>query len=368
MADDRTYPIFSAEVVVPCDELDETLDFFVEKLGFVVETIIPADNPRVAVISGLGVRLRLEIGSLAPKPHLRLRCTDLLLAKEGKKALAVPKGLAIEILPLRQALDIPEHQQELVITKLKDKDTWIKGRVGMRYRDLIPKELGGKFGASHIHVEEAGPLKDYVHYHLVQFQMIYCYKGWVRVVLEDQGPPILMEAGDCILQPPEIRHRVLESSGDLHVIELSCPSGHETHADRDMELPTPTVNPEREFSGQQFVNHVAKNASWGPWFSPGIEARDLLINEGTRGLAGAYVVRPASAHHIGPIRCAREFFFVFILAGTMVLEVDNVKRGIMVEGDSFVFPQDCSFSMTLFSSDLEFLHVVLPGELAMLAP
>jgi quercetin dioxygenase-like cupin family protein len=41
--------------------------------------------------------------------------------------------------------------------------------------------------------------------------MIYCHRGWVRVVYEDQGEPFVMHPGDCVLQPPGIRHRVLEA-------------------------------------------------------------------------------------------------------------------------------------------------------------
>ena len=54
--------------------------------------------------------------------------------------------------------------------------------------------------------------------------MIYCYKGWVRVVHEDQRPSFILQAGDCVLQPPEIRHQVLECSPGLEVIEISSPA------------------------------------------------------------------------------------------------------------------------------------------------
>ncbi|MSX99295.1 MAG: cupin, partial [Actinobacteria bacterium] len=43
-----------AEVVVPCPELDQTLSFFVDQLGFRVEMITPADNPNTAIVSGFG--------------------------------------------------------------------------------------------------------------------------------------------------------------------------------------------------------------------------------------------------------------------------------------------------------------------------
>ena len=62
----------------------------------------------------------------------------------------------------------------------------------MRYRDLIPDRLGGRFIASHILIPEGGPVADYVHFHHIRFQMIYCYRGWVKVAYEDQGEPMLM--------------------------------------------------------------------------------------------------------------------------------------------------------------------------------
>jgi quercetin dioxygenase-like cupin family protein len=102
------------------------------------------------------------------------------------------------------------------------------GRAGMEYRDLIPDRLGGRVVASHIRITRGGEVPDYVHYHKIQFQMIYCKSGWVRVVYEDQGPAFVLEAGDCVLQPPEIRHRVLESSASAEVIEVSSPAEHET--------------------------------------------------------------------------------------------------------------------------------------------
>ena len=107
----------------------------------------------------------------------------------------------------------------------------------MLYRDLIPGRLGGRYIASHITIPEGGPVADWVHYHRVAFQMIYVRRGWVRVVYEDQGEPFVMHAGDLVLQPPEIRHRVLESSPGLEVIEIGCPALHETLADHELELP-----------------------------------------------------------------------------------------------------------------------------------
>ena len=92
----------------------------------------------------------------------------------------------------------------------------------MLYRDLIPGRLGGRYIASHITIPEGGPVADWVHYHRIAFQLIVVRRGWVRVVYEDQGEPFVMSAGDLVLQPPGIRHRVLESSPGLEVVEISA--------------------------------------------------------------------------------------------------------------------------------------------------
>ena len=94
------------------------------------------------------------------------------------------------------------------------------------------------------------------------------------MVYEDQGKPFLLEAGDCVLQPPRIRHQVLESSAGLEVIEVGCPAEHENFADHVMALPTDNLNPERLFNGQLFVRHIAKNAVWQDWRIAGFECRD----------------------------------------------------------------------------------------------
>ncbi|HEX3102389.1 MAG TPA: VOC family protein, partial [Pyrinomonadaceae bacterium] len=122
---------------------------------------------------------------------------------------------------------------------------WVLGRAGMEYRDLIPGRLGGKVIVSHIRLTSGGEVPDYVHYHKVDFQMIYCKRGRISVVYEDQGPPFWLETGDCVLQPPEIRHRVLECTAGAEVIEVSMPAEHETWVEHEMELPTSELKPDR---------------------------------------------------------------------------------------------------------------------------
>lgn len=137
---------------------------------------------------------------------------------------------------------------------------WVRGRAGMEYHDLIPDRLGGKVIASHIRLKDGGPVPDYVHYHKIDFQVIYCKKGRIKLVYEDQGEPFWLETGDLVLQPPEIRHRVLECTAGAEVIEITSPAEHETWVEHEMELPNEVVQHDRLFGRTQFFRHRAGEA------------------------------------------------------------------------------------------------------------
>jgi quercetin dioxygenase-like cupin family protein len=203
--------------------------------------------------------------------------------------LTVTGGVTNRCAGLTETIALPAGDQAFVLSRMGD--DWGLGRAGMQYRDLIPGRQGGRFIASHIRIPFGGPVSDYVHFHRIRFQMIYCKAGWARLVYEDQGEPFVLSAGDCVLQPPQIRHRVLEASNGLEVIEVGCPALHETVADHAMTLPTPHVLPERNFAGQRFVRHVAAEASWLQWRREGFEMRDAGIAAATNALAGVRVVR-----------------------------------------------------------------------------
>ena len=242
------------------------------------------------------------------------------------------------------------------------KDSWGAGRAGMQYRDLIPNRLGGQFIASHIRIQEGGPVPDYVHHHHVKFQMIYCYKGWVRVVYEGQGPPIIMQAGDCVLQPPHIRHRVLECSDGMEVVEIAGPAEHETFVEHEIQLPTRPLQRDRIFDGQQFVFHQATEAPWLPAPIDGFEVRDTGIKVATNGVASAMVLRAISAGRPGIISHDAEFFFNFVLQGSTSLRNSDDEQWPLSFGDSFVIPAGVRFTLEKNSIDLELLQVGLPGD------
>ncbi len=348
-----------AQVVIPCDELAPTLEFFTGRLGMVVDTIFPADSPRVAVVSGHGITLRLEEGAPGAPGVIRLEVAGDP-GGEDRRELTAPNGTVVRMESAGSTVVVPEGVQELVVTHLADAE-WGLGRAGMRYRDLIPGRLGGRFVASHISIPEGGPVPDYVHYHHIRFQMIYCHRGWVRVAYEDQGEPMVLRSGDCFLQPPGIRHRVLESSPGLEVIEIGCPAVHDTHADHEMVLPTGRVLPERDFGGQRFVHHVAAEAEWRPWRHSGFAYRDTGIAAATDGLAGVGVARPTGAESTETTRHSAEFMFGFVLGGSAVLTVEGHPEESLATGDSFVIPAGPAYSLGDCSPDLEILDVTLPA-------
>ncbi|HEY5907050.1 MAG TPA: cupin [Vicinamibacteria bacterium] len=361
--------IRSAEVVLPCSDLDGTLAFFTERLGFAVATIFPADEPRVAVLTGHGVRLRLERGREGPPGVLRLECRNPAALAGGVLALLAPNGTRVELVAGDGPLVLPPLRPSFVLARLSEASPWHTGRAGMAYRDLIPDRQGGRFIASHIRIPEGGPVPDYVHFHEIHFQLIYCFKGWVRVVYEDQGPPFVMQAGDCVLQPPRIRHRVLESSPGLEVVEISSPAEHATHADSALALPTAVQRPDRDFGGQRFVRHEAARATFSPWRMPGFEARDLGIAAATDGLATARVARVAPAHaatskvldELAHVSHDAELLFTFVLAGGALLLCEGQEGVALAAGDAFVIPAGRPFALTEPSPDLELLEVSLPA-------
>ncbi|MDJ0835253.1 MAG: cupin domain-containing protein [Acidobacteriota bacterium] len=361
MSEIRLSLLQSAEMVIPCEELEPAFDFFTEVLGFRVNAVFPADAPVIAEIQGYGLRLRLQAGASGSPGTIRLLCKRPDEVAAGERVLTAPNGTRIELEDADPAQALPPVNQSLIIAKIDDNASWHQGRAGMMYRDLIPGRQGGRFIASHIRIPDGGPVPDYVHFHKVYFQMIYVYKGWVRVVYEDQGPPFVMRAGDCVLQPPRIRHRVLESSPDLEVIEVGCPAEHETLADHQITLPTISLNPNRDFSGQRFVLYRAEEAQRQPWIMDGWEALDTGIAAATDGVAGARSVRPVGEPSKQYRAHDGEFLFFFVLTGGMNLHLEKGETQQMTAGDCCVLPAGLSFALTPRSTDLELLEISLPG-------
>jgi quercetin dioxygenase-like cupin family protein len=356
----------AAEVLLPSKGIAADLEFWTsEDLGFRMDQIYPADNPQVAALSGHGLRLRLDAAATSAPGAIRLLCNDTENAFNGQRELTSPSGTRVEIVPASNPFPKPPTSHTFQVRRLKDNAPWVIGRAGMHYRDLIPGRLGGAIIASHIRIPDAGPVPDRVHFHDIGFQLIFCIHGWVRLVYEDQGPPFVLRAGDCVTQPPRIRHRVLEASEGLQVVEIGVPAEHMTTVDHGMELPnTKERVPDREWEGQRFVHSLKDEAVWQAWRVPGFEARDTGIGEGTKGVASVHVVRPVTgAEGQGAVTShGADILFTFVLSGTCTLHAQDQSSYQLADGDAFTVPPGYKSSLADCSPGLTLLEVSLPAE------
>lgn len=349
-----------AEIRLPTGELRDDIPFFTKVLKMRMDMIYPADDPSVAVFSGHGLRVRVEKGAPEPAGTIRILTDNVAGFADGRTELTAPNGTRVEIAPLSAPLVMPRTVHSFVVRRLADQAPWIIGRAGMHYRDLIPDRLGGSIIASHIRIPDGGPVPDMVHYHTVGFQLIFCYRGWVDLVYEDQGEPFRLHAGNCVIQPPEIRHRVLYASDNIEVIEIGVPAEHVTTIDHDMTLPNGPTNLDRRFQGQRFVHHQAEGADWAPFRIPGFQSRDTTIAHNTQDVAGVHVVRPDGTETCWAAHDA-DILFTFVMEGAMTLEGEERSPHALQAGDAFVIPPQMRTRYTNLSEDLELLEVALPG-------
>ena len=284
--------------------------------------------------------LRLDLIHPADAPH-----TAVLSSSDGKVRLTANPDEAY------LSDDLPEFRPEFVLTRSAGAPR--QGRAGMSYRDLIPSRLGGRYAASEIVIESAGPVADWTHFHRVALQLIYVRRGWVKVVYEDQGEPFVMEAGDLVLQPPGIRHQVLESSAAVEVIEITSPAVHETLSDHEMQLPNGT-NTNRQFGSQRFLRHVAANAV----FEAGAD-REAQRTEALSASGGLIDVLIVTAKRGAPLRFEPhdgELVFGFVLDGSASLQFDNEFD--LQPGDAFVIPPCEPWGLSRATPDFRLLHVL----------
>lgn len=339
--------IHSAQILLPTSDLTASLEFFTTQLGFRLDMIMPADAPVTALVSGHGISIRLEKHEVADsRTTLRLLCNYKFREKFPDHMFLAPGGIRVELVEHPAPVTLPPAEQEFVPGPGAGDNTWSEGRAGMQYRDLIPGKQGGRFIASHIRIPGGGQTADYVHYHRVLFQMIYCKTGWARLVYEDQGPPFIMSAGDCVLQPPEIRHQVLETSAGFEVIEIGCPAVHETFTDHDMRLPTAEYAPERLFNGQRFLHYTATGAEWDPGQVEGFNVHDTGMHEATQGLARVRVIGNSRRSGAGFSDAhSGEFLFLYVLEGEGEIRASELGEHNLREGDCCTVPAGVEYEI-----------------------
>jgi mannose-6-phosphate isomerase-like protein (cupin superfamily) len=122
-------------------------------------------------------------------------------------------------------------KQRLAISHYRDEDFKADGlRAYAKYRDLGIADATGGLARAHV-IRLIGPCNpaevSKLHFHDVDFQMVYVLKGWVKTYIEGHGET-LMKEGTSWTQPPRIKHLVMDYSDDVELLEVILPAEFKT--------------------------------------------------------------------------------------------------------------------------------------------
>jgi uncharacterized cupin superfamily protein len=122
-------------------------------------------------------------------------------------------------------------KQRIAISHHREEDFKADGlRTYAQYRDLGISEATHGLAQAHV-IRLIGPCNpaeiSKLHFHDVEFQMVYVLKGWVKTYLEGQGET-LMKEGSAWTQPPRIKHLIMDYSDDVELLEVILPAEFKT--------------------------------------------------------------------------------------------------------------------------------------------
>jgi hypothetical protein len=155
----------------------------------------------------------------AGKPASKTAAKSSARKKLKTKARAIP------------AAKRPRPKQRIAISHYRDEDFKADGlRAYAHYRDLGVAAASNGVAQAHV-IRLIGPCNpaevSKLHFHDVEFQMVYVLKGWIKTYLEGQGET-LMQAGSAWTQPPRIKHLILDYSDDVELLEVILPAEFKT--------------------------------------------------------------------------------------------------------------------------------------------
>ena len=130
-----------------------------------------------------------------------------------------------------KATSKPRPKQRIAISHHREEDFKADGlRTYAHYRDLGIAEATHGLAQAHV-IRLIGPCNpeevSKLHYHDVEFQMVYVLKGWVKTYMEGQGET-LMKQGSSWTQPPRIKHLIMDYSDDVELLEVILPAEFKT--------------------------------------------------------------------------------------------------------------------------------------------
>jgi hypothetical protein len=122
-------------------------------------------------------------------------------------------------------------KQRIAISHYRDEDFKADGlRTYAHYRDLGVAAASRGLAQAHV-IRLIGPCNpaevSKLHFHDVDFQMVYVLRGWVKTYMEGQGETLMRE-GSAWTQPPRIKHLILDYSDDVELLEVILPAEFKT--------------------------------------------------------------------------------------------------------------------------------------------
>jgi mannose-6-phosphate isomerase-like protein (cupin superfamily) len=156
-------------------------------------------------------------------------------SKSAPRRGAVAKAPARKAAKARPRTVASRPPQRFVVSHHRDEDFATGLRRYAQYRDLGIAAASHGLAQAHV-IRLIGPCDpaevSKLHFHDVEFQMVYVLKGWVKAQFE--GPnlegngEIVMREGSCWTQPPRIKHMILDYSDNCELLEIILPAEFET--------------------------------------------------------------------------------------------------------------------------------------------
>src|ERR1700722_14440183 len=118
-------------------------------------------------------------------------------------------------------------KQRIAISHYRDEDFKADGlRTYAHYRDLGVADASSGLARAHV-IRLIGPCEPEIvsklHFHDVEFQMVYVLKGWVKTYLEGVGETTF-KMGSSWTQPSRIKHLIMDYSDDVELLEVILPA------------------------------------------------------------------------------------------------------------------------------------------------
>ncbi|GAC1337279.1 MAG: cupin domain-containing protein [Bradyrhizobium sp.] len=164
-------------------------------------------------------RIAAQKKSSAPKAAAKFAARKTIKAKDRTTKAPAPAARRARI------------KQRIAISHYREEDFKPDGlRAYAQYRDLGIAAATNGLAQAHV-IRLIGPCNpaevSKLHFHNVDFQMVYVLKGWIRFYIEGQGETLVKEGG-AWTQPPRIKHMVMDYSDDVELLEVILPAEFKT--------------------------------------------------------------------------------------------------------------------------------------------